>query len=95
MRRGLREGGSTGEELTEGDLAVLVLVEDGDDSLDEGVLVEFGHVEDLVGVQVATVVLIDLLEPRVELLDLLLCKLTWKFGVTHPIVLFIPDRVPH
>lgn len=89
MRRGLRGGRRTGEELTEGDLAVLVLVEDGDHSLHQRVLVQLGHVEDLVRVQIARIVLVDLLEPRVQLLDLLLRKLAWKFRVTHQSLLFI------
>jgi hypothetical protein len=46
-------------------------------------LVELGDVEDLVGVEVTGVVLVDLLEACIQLLDLLFAELAWEFGVTH------------
>lgn len=73
----------TGKELSERDFTVFVFVENGDDSFDEGVLVEFGDVEDFLGVEVAAVVLIDLFKPGVEFLDFFLGELAWKFCVTH------------
>lgn len=50
-------------------------------------MVELGHVENLVGVEIAGVVLVDLLEARVELLDLFLGELAWKFGVSHYVII--------
>ena len=75
--------GCTWEELAERYFPVFVFIEDGDDTLDEGVLVEFRHVEDLIGVEVTWVVLVDLFEPCVQFLDLFLAELAWKLGVSH------------
>lgn len=50
-------------------------------------MVELRHVENLFGVEIARVVLIDLLETSVELLDLFLGELTWKFGVSHYVII--------
>ena len=75
--------GCTWEELAEGYFPVFVFIEDGYDTLDKGVLVEFRHVEYLVGVQVTRVILVDLFEPCVQFLDLFLAELAWKLGVSH------------
>ena len=50
-------------------------------------MVELRHVENLVGVEIARVVLVDLLEARVQLLDLFLGELAWKFGVSHYVII--------
>ena len=44
-------------------------------------------VRHLVGVEIARVVLVDLLEARVQLLDLFLGELAWKFGVSHYVII--------
>lgn len=59
-------------ELEEADVAVLVLVEYGDHSLDQRVLRQLGDVEELLGLEGARLVLVDLLEVLVELLQFLL-----------------------
>ena len=50
-------------------------------------MVELRHVENLIGVEIARVVLVDLLEARVQLLDLFLGELAWKFGVSHYVII--------
>lgn len=79
-RRGLGQRGGTCEELFEGDAAVFVDVEDGDDSLDEGVLVELRDIEYLFGVEVAGRVGVDLEETGVEFLDLFGGEFFGKLG---------------
>lgn len=73
----------TRQELAEGYFPIFVFIEDGDDPLDEGVLVKFGNVKDLIGVEVAGVVLVNLFEASVQLLDLLLTELVGELGVAH------------
>lgn len=50
-------------------------------------MVEFGNVENLLWVEIAGVVLVDLLEACVQLLDLFLGELAWKFGVSHYVII--------
>ena len=46
-------------------------------------MVEFGDVEDLVGVEVARVILIDLLEACIQFLDFCLGELARKLCISH------------
>jgi len=79
----LNEKSLTRQEFTEGYFSVFIFVEDGDDSLDERVLVKFWHIKDFVRVQVTRIILVDLFEASVQLLDFFFTELAWKLCVTH------------
>ena len=60
------------DELQEGDVTVVVAVEHGDDTLNERVVRELGDLEELGGLERATLVAINLAEVFVEFLELAL-----------------------
>ena len=60
------------DELQEGDVTVVVAVEHGDDALNERVVRELGDLEELGGLERATLVTINLAEVFVEFLELAL-----------------------
>ena len=60
------------DEFQEGDVTVVVAVEDGDDALDQRIVGELGDLKELGGLERAALIAIDLAEVLVELLELAL-----------------------
>ena len=67
-----REGVKTLDELQEGDVTVLVAIEDADDALNQRVVRKLGNLEELAGLEGATLISVDLAEVFVQLLQLAL-----------------------
>ena len=88
------------DEFEEGDVSVIVTIEDSDDTLDQGVVRELGDLEELRWLEGTALIAIDLAEVLVKLLEfalrevqvfelgLLLCQLVSHTSVSINLLYF-------